>query len=45
MATRLNDAELKKLIGVVIHDGDPNCVRPNSYILRLGAKGRVSQFG
>src|SRR5882724_7630805 len=39
MATILNDAELKKLIGTVIINGDPTSVRPNSYVLRLGAEG------
>ena len=45
MATILNDAELKKLIGTVIHDGDPISIRPNSYILRLGAKGEFLNAG
>ena len=39
MATILNDTELKKLIGTVIKGGDQSCVRPNSYILRLGSDG------
>jgi deoxycytidine triphosphate deaminase len=39
MATMLNDAELTKLIGTVIKNGDKSCIRPNSYILRLGKKG------
>jgi deoxycytidine triphosphate deaminase len=45
MATILNDAELKKLIGTVIQDGDPSCIRPNSYILRLGSKGEFLNSG
>jgi len=39
MATVLNDQELRKLLGTVIVDGDVTCVRPNSYIMRLGASG------
>ena len=39
MATILNDKELKKLFGKVIKDADKSCVRPNSYILRLGSNG------
>lgn len=39
MATILNDTEIKRLLGKVIVDGDPSCIRPNSYVLRLGAVG------
>ena len=39
MAILLNDAELRKLLNTVILDGDPSCVRSNSYVLRLGATG------
>ncbi len=39
MAVMLNDAELKGLLGKVIVDGDPSCLRPNSYVLRLGSVG------
>lgn len=39
MATLLNDLELKKLFGTVIKDADENCIRPNSYIIRLGSHG------
>lgn len=39
MATILCDNEIKNLIGPVIKNGDPSCIRPNSYILRLGEKG------
>jgi len=39
MATILNDVELKKLLGTVIVGGDPGCVRPNAYVLRLGSEG------
>jgi len=45
MATILNDAELVKVIGTVIRDGDPSCVRPNSYILRLGPNGEFLNAG
>ncbi len=45
MATILNDVELKKLIGTVIQGGDPSSIRPNSYILRLGAKGEFLNSG
>lgn len=39
MATILNDNEIKKLLGKVILNGDLPCIRPNSYILRLGEEG------
>lgn len=39
MATILNDVEIQKLLGTVIVDGDPTCIRPNSYVLRLGGAG------
>ena len=39
MATILNDTELKKLFGTVITNAHESCVRPNSYILRLGSHG------
>jgi deoxycytidine triphosphate deaminase len=39
MATVLNDQELRKLLGKVIVDGDVGCIRPNSYILRVGTAG------
>jgi len=39
MATILNDDELRKLFGSVILNGDESSIRPNSYILRLGAVG------
>jgi deoxycytidine triphosphate deaminase len=39
MATILNDAELKRLLGAVITNGDPSSIRPNSYVLRLGDEG------
>ena len=45
MATILNDDAIRKLIGSVIKDGDPACVRPNSYILRLGPEGEFLTGG
>ena len=39
MATILNDTEIKRLLGTVIVDADPSCLRPNAYVLRLGATG------
>ena len=39
MATILNDEELRKLFGSVILNADESSIRPNSYILRLGAGG------
>ncbi|HEY3852958.1 MAG TPA: hypothetical protein VGO67_01035 [Verrucomicrobiae bacterium] len=45
MATILNDNELKKLLGKIIVNGDPSCVRPNSYILRLGDEGEFLNAG
>jgi deoxycytidine triphosphate deaminase len=45
MATLLSDADLKKLIGTVIIDGDASCIRPNSYILRLGEAGEFLNSG
>jgi deoxycytidine triphosphate deaminase len=45
MATILNDAELNKLIGSVIIDGDPASIRPNSYVLRLGEEGEFLNAG
>lgn len=39
MATILNDEELQKLLGTVIINADKSSIRPNSYVLRLGAVG------
>jgi len=39
MATILTDKEIEKLFGNVIINGDKECIRPNSYILRIGAEG------
>jgi deoxycytidine triphosphate deaminase len=45
MATILNDIEIKRLLGTVIVDGDPLCVRPNAYVLRLGSVGEFLNTG
>jgi len=45
MATILNDADIKNLLGKVIIDGDESCIRPNSYILRLGSAGEFLNTG
>jgi len=45
VATILNDVEIKRLIGTVIVDGDPLCIRPNAYVLRLGSKGEFLNTG
>lgn len=39
MAKILNDQELKKALDKIIIDGDVECIRPNSYVLRLGKYG------
>jgi deoxycytidine triphosphate deaminase len=39
MPYMLNDIEINKLLGTIIINGSPDCVRPNSYIIRLGAIG------
>lgn len=45
MAEILNDVELKRVLGAVIMDGDESCIRPNSYILRLGSEGEFLSSG
>ncbi len=45
MATILNDQHLKGLCGTVILEGDESCIRPNSYILRLGPAGEFLSTG
>jgi deoxycytidine triphosphate deaminase len=45
MATILNDEELKKIIGTIIINGDASCVKPNSYVLRLGGSGEFLNSG
>jgi Deoxycytidine deaminase len=45
MALFLSDAEISKLLGTVIVDGDSSCIRPNSYYLRLGSAGEFINTG
>lgn len=45
MATILNDTQLRKLLATVIVAGDPECIRPNSYVLRLGSEGEFINTG
>ena len=45
MAELLNDKEITDLLGSVIEQGDKACVRPNSYVLRLGAAGEFHTTG
>ena len=45
MAQLLNDKEIIGLLGSVIEKGDKACVRPNSYVLRLGAWGEFHTTG
>ena len=45
MALILNDTNLKKLFGTVIKDADDGCIRPNSYVLRLGSHGEFLNTG
>ncbi|WOV90352.1 MAG: hypothetical protein R1F54_07320 [Candidatus Zeuxoniibacter abyssi] len=39
MAKILSDRDLQKLLGKSIIGANSSCLRPNSYILRLGSKG------
>jgi len=45
MATILNDKDIAKLLGTIIIGGDPSSIRPNSYIVRLGAEGEFINAG
>lgn len=45
MATILSDKQLKSLLGCVIVDGTEACIRPNSYVLRLGSQGEFLNTG
>lgn len=45
MAQILSDAELKAVLGTIIVDGDPECIRPNSYVLRIGESGEFLNTG
>jgi deoxycytidine triphosphate deaminase len=41
----LSDTEIRNLLGTVIVNGDPSNIRPNAYVLRLGAKGEFLNTG
>lgn len=45
MATLLNDKDLKSLFGTVLQNADAAGLRPNSYVLRLGARGEFINTG
>jgi deoxycytidine triphosphate deaminase len=45
MAIILNDQTIRKLFGKVILDADESCIRPNSYVLRLGSTGEFLNTG
>lgn len=45
MASILNDKELKKILGKIIENGDESCIRPNSYVIRLGKTGEFLNSG
>lgn len=45
MATILNDQDIRRILGKIIVDGDKSCIRPNSYILRLGSVGEFLNTG
>lgn len=45
MAQILSDQDIKRLLGSVIVEGDKDSVRPNSYVLRLGAHGEFLNTG
>lgn len=45
MARVLSDKEIKRLFSTVIINGDDECIRPNSYVLRLGTSGEFINTG
>jgi deoxycytidine triphosphate deaminase len=45
MPILLSDTEIRRLLGTVIIDGDSTCIRPNSYVMRLGPKGEFLNTG
>lgn len=45
MAVLLKDTDLKRLLGTIIIDGDNSSLRPNSYVVRLGAEGEFMNTG
>ncbi len=45
MSRILKDTEISKLFGSVIAPADPDSVRPNAYVMRLGAEGEFLNAG
>jgi len=45
MARILSDKDLRSLFGTVLINADDSCLRPNSYVLRLGAHGEFLNTG
>lgn len=45
MAVLLKDTDLQRLLGTIIINGDTSSVRPNSYVVRLGAEGEFINTG
>ena len=45
MAELLRDREMRKILNTVIENGDEESVRPNAYVLRLGADGEYLTTG
>src|SRR5262249_41367540 len=43
--TILSDTEINRLLGTVIINGDIANIRPNAYVLRLGARGEFLNTG
>lgn len=45
MAIMLSDKDLRSLFGTVLKNSEDACLRPNSYVLRLGAHGEFLNTG
>lgn len=45
MASILNDKDIKQILDSIIIGGDEGCIRPNSYVLRLGSVGEFLNTG
>lgn len=45
MATLLRDKDFKAILGKIIVNGSEECIRPNSYIFRLGSEGEFLNTG
>lgn len=45
MARILSDKDLRSLFGTALKNADESCLRPNSYVLRLGAHGEFLNTG